>query len=390
MTISQATISKVVNLRHKLHQHPELSGNEFGTAKQVKDFIQENSNPHIIESIGGAGLAAIFDYADEGPNIAIRCELDALPIHEANDLAYRSDSEGTSHKCGHDGHMAIVAGLIFWIQKQEFQKGRITLLFQPAEETGKGAHKMLQDPKFGDFKPDYIFALHNIPGETKNSIIYLDKGFSAEVKSLSIKLFGKESHAAEPEFGSNPAKSIAELIALFSRMNKNDPKLDNYAVLTPIHINLGQKSYGISAGYGELHYTIRTWSDKRMSSLQTKIEKKLQEITLKHGIRYEVNWFEHFPASQNDKYCNRQILQAAEKLQLEVVHKPYPFKFGEDFGWFSKHCQTGMFGLGAGINTPALHNSHYDFPDDIIETGLLMFQHIIETILRNEIESSSE
>ena len=158
-------ISIIKNLRKELHQYPEVSGKEVNTAKRIKAFIEKHHPTEIIENIGGNGLAVVYEFGKQGKTIVIRCELDALPIEEKNDFEHRSTIKGVSHKCGHDGHMAIVAGLIFWLKEQLFTKGKVVLLFQPAEETGQGAYKVLQDKRFQELKADYVFALHNIPKE---------------------------------------------------------------------------------------------------------------------------------------------------------------------------------------------------------------------------------
>lgn len=134
-------------------------------------------------------MAAIYEYSNDGPVIVIRCELDALPIEESLPLKYRSKNPGVSHKCGHDGHMAIVAGLIFWLETTSFKKGKIILLFQPAEETGEGAAGVLNDQRFLKLHPDYIFALHNIPGQPLHSIIIVKNKFCAAVQSVIMHTF---------------------------------------------------------------------------------------------------------------------------------------------------------------------------------------------------------
>ena len=119
-------ISKeILKLRKELHQNPELSGNEINTAKRIKEFILTHNPTKIIENVGGNGLLAIFEFSKKGPTITIRCELDALPIVESNTFSHKSLIEGVSHKCGHDGHMAIVAGLALWIKNQKFKTGKI-------------------------------------------------------------------------------------------------------------------------------------------------------------------------------------------------------------------------------------------------------------------------
>ena len=372
--------AEIIRLRKELHQYPELSGFEHETATRIRQFIEKHHPTTIIENIGGTGIAAIYKFPQKGPSITIRCELDALPIQEENNFSHQSKRRGIAHKCGHDGHMAIVAGLIFWIKQQAFSSGEVILLFQPAEETGKGAHRVLKDEKFKALKTDYIFALHNIPKEALHSIITIEKGFSAEVLSFIVKVKGKESHAAEPENGINPALGISDMIKAISKLNVPNPEDESFAVLTPVHINMGQKSYGISPANGELHYTIRSWTSKKMSILKNQIETTIKDICYKHQLAHEVEWLEYFPASTNETESNSYITTAAKENYYKIIERPYPFKFGEDFGWFSKEYKTAMFGLGAGIDTPALHNADYDFPDELIETGINMFKSIILNI----------
>ena len=167
-------LNKIINFRRELHQFPELSGYEEGTATRICKFIRNFSDARVVEGLGGCGLALVHTFSDEGPTVMIRCELDALPIHEVNSFEHRSTVNGVSHKCGHDGHMAIVVGLAWWLSEQSFKRGQVILLFQPAEETGQGAASVIADPKYEKLQPDYVFALHNIPGEPLHTVICVD------------------------------------------------------------------------------------------------------------------------------------------------------------------------------------------------------------------------
>ncbi len=373
--------SEIVHLRKTLHENPELSGFEYETAKRIRSFIEKHHTTEILENLGGTGIAAIYKFPKKGPSITIRCELDALPIQEENQFEHQSKIKGVSHKCGHDGHMAIVSGLIFWLKEQAFNSGEVILLFQPAEENGEGAHRVLQDERFKNLKTDYVFALHNIPKEPLHSIILMEKGFSAEVQSFIIRLKGKESHAAEPENGVNPALGLSEIIRAFSKLEVAKPEDENFTLITPVHVNMGQKAYGISPANGELHYTMRIWSGERMSALKSQIHATVREISEDHQLAFEIEWLEYFPAAANDKDSNAYVVKAAKENNFQIIERPYPFKFGEDFGWFSRKYKTAMFGLGAGLDTQALHNADYDFPDEILETGISMFKAIIKKII---------
>lgn len=378
-------LEKIKTFRKELHQNPELSGQEGSTSTRIRNFIEKYHNTKIVEGIGGHGVAAIYDFSNTGPVIMIRCELDGLPIIESSGLNYMSMERGISHSCGHDGHMAIVAGLIFWIKEQSFENGKIILFFQPAEETGKGAIDVLKDTKFRNLKPDYIYALHNIPGEPLHTILSRRNSFTATVQSMTIFLTGKESHASEPEMGTNPASEVAEIIHELEKLNMKDPKSKNFALITPIHINMGRKAYGISAGSGELHFTLRTWEPEKMDQLKEKINLKLTRICKSRNIKFKTKWFDYFPGVLNNPHCYKMIELAAKSNDNNFIEKQTPFKFGEDFAWFSQEYKAAMFGIGAGIDSPALHHPDYDFPDELIETGLSMLKSIISKALKQEV-----
>lgn len=380
--------SEILKLRKELHAHPELSGQEKNTAKRIKTFLQPHQPSQLIEDVGGHGLIAVFEFSKTGKTVAIRCELDALPIEEENDFSHKSIHSGVSHKCGHDGHMAIVAGLVFWIKQQSFTSGKIVLLFQPAEETGQGALQVMQDERFIQLNCDYIFALHNIPGESLHTILSMQNGFSAEVQSFAVYLQGQDSHASEPEKGKNPALALSDINHKLLSLTVSDPSLQTFAVLTPVYMSLGEKAYGISPGYGEVHFTIRTWMTEIMDELKQKIQLIIKDICKTHGLDFHMDWFEYFPASTNNSVCNDLIKEVAIYNDFKLIERPYPFKFGEDFGWFSKEYKTAMFGIGAGIDSPALHHSDYDFPDGLLETGIQMFGGILYRLLmENEMEN---
>jgi amidohydrolase len=376
-------IQPLVALRKEIHRFPELSGQEFETAQRIVNFLKPYEPNQIITDLGSTGVAAVYDFGDPETTIMIRCELDALPIQEVNTFEYRSVTDSVSHKCGHDGHMVIVVGLAEWLQNASLENVRIVLLFQPAEETGEGAPSILADENFEQIVPDYIFALHNLPGFPMHQIVTTGSEFTSTVQSVSIVLHGKESHAAEPENGLNPALAIAELIQQYNDIVVNDVRDDNFALITPVYGSLGSKDYGVSPADGELHLTIRTRAPQQMDELMNKIESIAAKVADKHKLSKELLWFDYFAATKNDAFCNKIIKESATENKLDSSSQDYPFKFGEDFGVFTQRYPGAMFGLGSGEETPALHNPDYDFPDEIIETGISMFKEIILKTLAN-------
>lgn len=374
-------IDRLVKIRHHLHAHPELSGFETKTAGTIAKYLAYCQPSQLIEGLGGTGVAAVFDSGKKGKTVLFRSELDALPIQEINDLPYKSIYEGIGHKCGHDGHSTILLGLAGILSKEAPQSGRVVLLFQPAEENGEGAKAVLNDERFKQIEPDYAFAFHNLPGYPLNEIVIRENAFTAAVKSIIIKLSGKTAHAAEPEHGHNPALAIAEILKQSNELSNNDPNRADFAVVTPIHVEMGKEYYGISAGYGEIRLTFRTWTQKELEHLQTCLIDQINTIAHNHKLSVETEFTHVFQANENNLEAVEIIKQSAAVNDYALTEREYPFKWGEDFGLFTQQYKGAMFGIGSGLDSPALHNPDYDFPDEQIPVGILMFYNIAKKIL---------
>lgn len=377
-------LPEVQAFRRQLHQHPELSGAEEQTALRVLEKLERLQPSQIFTGLGGHGVAAVFDSGRPGPTLLFRTELDALPIEEVNEFAYRSTNPGVSHKCGHDGHMAVMMGFAHYLQGHPPGKGRVLLLFQPAEEIGAGAQWMLDDPGFDALLPiDHAFAFHNLPGFPSGQIVCREGPFSAAVQSLIVRLHGKTAHAGEPENGTNPAMAISEIIKASQTACQPDRDKEGFAILTPVHINLGEVAYGVSAGYGEIHLTIRTWTEAEMEKLSQRLLDYIGRVSKKYGLKAETEWTNIFRTNRNDPEMAALIEAAAEAEGFSYHTAPYAFKWGEDFGAFTQQYRGAMFGIGSGEGHPALHNPDYDFPDEIIPVGVRMYTRLCEAILNH-------
>ena len=365
----------------QIHIYPGLSGQEQETAKRIVKQLRKYHPTQIIENLGGHGVAAIYDTGNPGKTILFRADTDALPIQEINSFAHQSIYEGVSHKCGHDGHTAILVGLAEKLHQQPFSKGKIILLFQPAEEIGIGAKAVINDPKFKTLQPDFVFALHNVPGYPKGQIVCRTGTFNPAVVSVVIKLQGKKAHAAQAENGINPDQAIASLITKVHALQNYDQASEDYLKFTTIYTRIGTKDYGISAGEGELHYTFRSWTKVKLEGAKEQLTQLISDICSQHRLTYTLDWIYYFAASTNDEFAVNCIKQSAQKNSYSYHNKPTPFQWGEDFGLFTEKFPGAMFGLGAGEHTPALHHVDYDFPDDIISYGMETFYGIAENCI---------
>lgn len=373
-------IKKLQQFRKLLHQYPELSGQENETALKILSFLAKLNPDEIIKNIGGFGLAYVFDSRISGPTVLIRGDIDALPIKEINTLSYVSKNYGVAHLCGHDGHTTILCGLAELVDEHRPKRGKLVLLFQPSEETGHGAKDIIMDSKFDKIKPDFSFALHNLPGFAKNSVCLKNNTFASASTGVIIELKGKPSHAAYPEDGNNPDQCIAELIQKVNKINISREYSD-LVLATIIHINLGEIAFGTTPGDAKVMITIRSYTNDDMDLLIYNIRTLIKDVCKKYSIEQKISFVENFPASNNDDGALNIVFAAAQEIKKEITNLELPFRWSEDFGHFSKISKSAIFGIGAGEHHPQLHNENYDFPDEIIGTGISLFFTIYKNIL---------
>ncbi|MCH7397962.1 amidohydrolase [Belliella sp. DSM 107340] len=377
--MEKVIFNQLKEFRKTLHQNPELSGEEKETAARVANFFEKIKPDLTINKLGGHGVAFVFEGKEKGMTTLIRCELDALPIVENNNIKHQSNVSGVSHLCGHDGHMAIVAGLGLQLKDHRPSKGRVVLLFQPSEETGKGAESVIKDNKFLKIKPDYAFALHNLPGYDKNQIVMKKGAFAAASVGMIIKLKGRNAHASHPEAGNSPAEAMSKIIVALQKL---PDAMKKFTMITVIHAKLGEVAFGTTPGDATVMATLRAYETDTRDLLVTYAEKLCSQISKEYGLEISFEYVEGFDATHNSEETWEYGNEAAKKLKLKTKHIRIPFRWSEDFGHFSNHTKTLLFGLGAGKKQPQLHENNYDFPDDIIPTGVKMFEEIINQIHR--------
>lgn len=373
--------SDIIRLRHDLHSAPEVSNREKKTAERIRKFIGK-LKPDNITEVGSTGVAFTFNGKEEGPVVMFRSELDALPITETTDLPYSSATLGVAHACGHDGHMAILAALAKKIAAEPPLKGKAVLLYQPAEEVEQGARDVVNDPRFTDIEPDFIFALHNIPGEKSGSVILRNGTFAAASKGMTVKLHGKTSHAGEPENGISPAEAIALIIRNLHALRDDKSLFKSLTLLTIIHIRMGEVSFGTSPGYAEIMITLRAWENRDMELLTSRTEEIVRSAAEREQLGVQIEYNEVFPATVNDAGCVETVRESAREIPLTTVNKENPYRWSEDFAYFTQKYRGCLFGLGAGTGQPDLHNPEYDFPDTIIDPGTKIFFNIYKKLLR--------
>ena len=328
-------LENLIKLRKELHQNAELSGKEEKTSRIIYEQLLKFKPDHIITNIGGYGIVAIFDSNIPGSAIAIRADFDALPIQETNKFDHKSETLGVSHKCGHDGHTAILLGLAEILGNSKPVKGKVILIFQPEEETGSGAKKFIADPKFMDLNIDYVFAFHNLPGFPLKSIIIKEYTFSSASKGLIIKLQGKTSHAAYPEDGISPDIAVCEIISEFNKLSNNEKIFGEFSIITIIYIKVGEIAFGTAAGDAEVMATLRSYSNTDMQLLCDNCQQIIDRISKKEKLEYSIEWTEEFPATNNDNDAVRILSKTCTNNNNKTIQLEEPFRWSEDFAHFT-------------------------------------------------------
>lgn len=377
----EKVLPELVQLRHELHRNPELSGKEEATAHRLKSFLQKYMPKQLLTRLGsGTGLAAVYEGREAGPTLMLRADMDALPITEANGTDYCSQSPGVSHKCGHDGHVAMVAGIAPLLHRQPLKRGRVVLFMQPAEETGQGARSLLDDAQFRALKPDYIFGLHNLPSYPMGQVVLREGTFCAASKGLRVQLSGQTAHAAEPERGLSPANALSKLLQTLPQLPRELPHTD-LLLLTITYASLGEPTFGTSPGEAVLQLTLRANQQEEMDLLSSTVEQQLKEVADAHGLSLKTAYHEVFTTTTNSASTFQLMHKAAKIAGLDIQLKDEPFRWSEDFGYYNELAPAGFFGLGSGLQQPNLHHPDFDFPDELIPYGLTMYQSLIQQVL---------
>lgn len=377
--LSQDQIMTLTALRHALHRRPEVSGDEAETARRIVQELTALGADQIWSGLGGHGVAAAFNGVAKGPTVLLRCELDGLPIHEVSENVYKSEINGKGHLCGHDGHMVSMLGVAMALANRP-AKGRVILLFQPAEETGAGAKAVIEDPQWPDIRPDYAFAYHNVPGRPLGEIGLRPGPGNCASRGLEILLDGKSSHAAAPEDGVSPGPAMAALMQALPALSTGTIGEEHFALATLTHAKLGEPTFGIAPGHGAVRVTLRCMTDARMEKLVSDAEALVAQHTDRLSV--ELRWHDIFLAVTNDTEATDIARRVATHRGQRLHEMPTPMRWSEDFGRIGGDgAKAAMIYVGAGETCPQLHNPDYDFPDALIPVVTDLFTGVIRDLL---------
>lgn len=380
--LTNSDVAELTKWRRELHRFPEVSREEAGTAARVVASFAEIAPDQVITGLGGHGVAAVFNGALPGPTVLFRAELDALPIEELSDAPHRSTIPGKGHLCGHDGHMTLLMGLGRLLARLRPARGRVVLMFQPAEEDGSGAAAVVADPAFAVIKPDWAFSIHNMPGVPFGRGALKSGVVNCASQGLKITLGGKTAHASQPEMGTSPGLALATLIDQFTKLAPPGPLRPGYQLITVTHARLGEPAFGIAPGMAELWLTLRTMEDAAMAALRAEAVALAEAQAMQHGLSVTFETHDDFAASVNHPEATAQIAAAMTALGMTHDEGDLPMRGSEDFGRFGQPgTRSAMLFLGVGETHAALHNPDYDFPDSLIQPAVRIFHKIARDIL---------
>jgi amidohydrolase len=364
-------LETVTALRHELHSNPELSMQEAWTKGYLMDFLKRHTALEIVDR--GEWFYAAYNAGEGKPCIAFRADIDAIAMDDRIDRSYTSKNLGVAHKCGHDGHSAILAGFAMEVDQNGADKNSV-FLFQPGEETGEGAKCCLS--LFDERKIDEMYALHNMPGIPYGAVALKNGTMFCASKGLEMRFTGASAHASQPEKGKNPAYAMAEVISAIPTIYAPE-KYKGLVLCTVVHIEAGEKAFGIAAGEGSLWLTCRGQFEEEMEASINELSTFALSTSKKYGIQCSFSFSDEFPETKNHEESADKVRAVCNKMGVPVREMKLPYRSSEDFGHFLKHTKGAIFLVGMG-DGPAIHTVEYDFSDGLIEPSVELLKALVE------------
>lgn len=375
----------LVEVRRTIHQHPELGFEEVKTSRFISQLL-EGLGLDVRRGVAKTGVFGLLKGREKGKTVAVRAEMDGLPINEANTVSYISKFKGKMHACGHDAHMAIILGVAkFFSSMKDRLKGNIKFIFQPAEEGGGGGKLMVEEGVLEDPNVDAIFGAHVYPLLPVGKIgIYEGVGL-ASADRFKIKLIGQGGHAAMPHLLKDPIIAAGHLITqIHSIVSRNLDPLDS-GVISIGRIN-GGTAFNIIPEEVELIGTIRSLNPQVREELKSRMENVTRGISQSFEIDYGFDFEYGYPVLVNDNEMSKLVVQACAKwIGEENIEVLKPSMGSEDFAFYLEKIPGAFFRLGIrnedkGIVHP-YHSSHFDIDEDVLPFGVEMFVRIIDHFL---------
>lgn len=373
----------LTQIRHQLHQNPELSFKEAATSELVASRLTEWGF-EVTRNIGGHGVVGRLKVGDGNRSVSVRADMDALPILEENTVTHASRNVGTMHACGHDGHTTMLLGAARQLAKTRNFSGIVNLVFQPAEEAGRnsGAQQMIADGLFERFPCDAIFGLHNHPGYPVGTFMFGSGPFMSASDTVLITIHGRGGHAARPHLAVDPVMIAGSLVmALQTVVSRNiDPT--QTAIVTIGTLNSGIAT-NVIPEKATMGLSVRSFSPEVRQKLRERITELVTLHVQGYGGTVDIDYQEGYPVLVNSAAETVFALGVAEELVgKDCTMAPFgPVTGSEDFAYYLHHKPGCFLRLGNGETAPMLHNAKYDFNDNNLTVGAAYWTRLVEKFL---------
>ena len=372
----------IYSYRRDFHQYPELSFQEYRTAETISKHLESFGIEHRTE-VGKTGVVGEIVFGD-GPTIALRADMDALPIQEVGDLKYKSKNEGVMHACGHDGHMAILLGAANALSKnKKLKKGKVRFIFQPAEEGAGGARYMIKDGCLDQV--DEIYGLHLWNYQPVGEIGVKNGPIMAAADMFDIIIKGKGGHGATPQGTVDAIVVASNLITMLQTIvSRNTNPLDN-TVVTIGEINGGQ-NFNVIADEVRLAGTTRAYTENNRNMIKKRMQDIIDGVSKSFGAEIVLKYKEGYPPTVNHEDSTKLVLEASSMVVGKGAGYPYLSMGGEDFSYYLQKVPGCFFFVGSApdknniLSTPH-HCSHFDIDERSLLIGASVYVNLIDNIL---------
>ena len=372
----------IYSYRRDFHQYPELSFQEYRTAETISKHLESFGIEHR-KGVGKTGVVGEIVFGD-GPTIALRADMDALPIQEVSDLKYKSKNEGVMHACGHDGHMAILLGAANALSKnKKLKKGKVRFIFQPAEEGAGGARYMIKDGCLDQV--DEIYGLHLWNYQPVGEIGVKNGPIMAAADMFDIIIKGKGGHGATPQGTVDAIVVASNLITMLQTIvSRNTNPLDN-TVVTIGEINGGQ-NFNVIADEVRLTGTTRAYTENNRNMIKKRMQNIIDGVSKSFGAEIVLKYKEGYPPTVNHEDPTKLILEASSMVVGKGAGYPYLSMGGEDFSYYLQKVPGCFFFVGSApdknniLSTPH-HCSHFDIDERSLLIGASVYVNLIDNIL---------
>jgi len=375
----------LVEIRRTIHMHPELGFEEVETSRLVSGWL-ERFGLEVKTGIAKTGVVGLLRGKEPGKTVAIRADMDALPLDEAGPVPYASKIKGRMHACGHDAHVAILLGVARFLSSHRDRiKGNIKWIFQPAEEGGGGGRVMVEEGVLENPKVDAIFGAHVYPQIPTGEVGVCEREALAAADRFIIKVIGQSGHAASPHLAKDPILAAGHLITqLHSIVSRNVNPLES-AVITIGKVR-GGTAFNIIPDEVELLGTLRTLSSQVREALRSRIEQVTQGTVCSFGMDYYFDFEYGYPVLINDPEMTRLVASACSRgIGNENVKILGPSMGAEDFAYYLEKVPGSFFRLGIGNEAKGIvhpyHSSLFDIDEEVLPFGVEMFVRIIDEFL---------